>query len=362
MRKGLYLVFAICVGAFLLNRTAGDYGPSSSAAALNAARPKKIIEWGWDEPTAAWMKQNITQAETLPFDGFVLPLKLRDGTNMTWKMWSAQHIDYDGLTYMADEMAATPFKRLTHRFVRVNVTPGDVDWSDAEAWEGVLYNFSAAAKIAKAGGCKGFMFDTEQYKSAPLSNAFVNAKNDSERQAYRQLIRQRGRELMSIIAHEFPDITILFTFAYYSSEFDHEKYTYLPDLLDGMFEAAPSTVRLVDAWEHSYGYKRTKDYRWGYYQIKGHSAALSSIPSLIAKRIEAGFGVWLDATYSGKSWHPDKLSENYFTPSEFEASVKDALSLSEEYVWIYSEKMNWWKQKDIPPEYAEALRKAKNPG
>jgi hypothetical protein len=358
----LLLVFAAAAVAVMLPLAAGFHGRDSVVAAPADSRPKKIIEWGWDEPTTTWMKENIAAAEALPFDGFILPLKLRDRTDMTWKMWSATKIEYEGLAYMVEELNATPFRRLTDRFIRVNATPGDVNWSDDADWNSVLYNFSAAAKIAKASGCKGFMFDTEAYKTATFGEAFANVKDGTERQAYQQLIRQRGREFISAIAREFPDIAILFTFAYYTSKFDHEKYAYLADFLDGMFEAAPSTVRLIDAWEHSYGYKRADDFRWGFAKIKRYSASLSSIPSVIKKRIEAGFGVWLDATYSSKTWHPGNVSENYFTPSEFETSVRAALSTSEQYVWIYSEKLNWWKQKDIPPEYAEALRKARNPG
>jgi hypothetical protein len=360
MRRVLLLAFAAVAATILLYEATGGQAPALNAAPPANARSKKIIEWGWDEPTTAWMKENIAKAEALPFDGFVLPLRLRDGADMTWKMWSTERIGYDGLAYMVDDLNSTPFKRLSDRFIRVNITPGGVQWDDDEGWNAVLDNFAVAARVANASGCKGFMFDTEQYQTAPLSAAFVNAKNDAEAREYRSLIRQRGRELISVIAHEFPDIAIIFTHSYYTYESDKQKYAYLPDLLDGMFEAALSTARLVDGWEHSYGYKRQKDYQWAFSNIKGHSAKLSSIPNLIKKKVRAGFGVWIDATYSHKSWHPDKVSENYFTPAEFESSVRNALSTSEEYVWIYSEKLNWWKHKDIPPEYAEAIRLAKS--
>ena len=42
-----------------------------------------------------------------------------------------------------DDLKATPFRRLTERFLRVNVTPGKVDWFDDQAWAVVLQNYTS---------------------------------------------------------------------------------------------------------------------------------------------------------------------------------------------------------------------------
>ncbi len=322
MRRALLLVFVITVAIISIHRFVAPNSPALNAKPGSDTRPKKLIEWGWDEPTTTYMRENIEQAETLPFDGFVLPMRLRDGTNATWKMWAAEKMDYAGLDYMVDDLTKTPFKRLTDRFIRVNVTPGNVRWTDEEAWSGVLHNFGVAAKLAKATGCKGFMFDPEKYEEGPFSAAFVNANDAATQAAYRQLIRQRGRELISAIAQEFPDIVIIFTIAYYSSETDVKTYTYLRDLLDGMFEATQAAVRLVDGWEHGYSYKTSKDYLWGYDTMRSSPARVSDIPGIATNKMEAGFGVWIDNTYSNKTWRTDNYSGNFFTPAEFETSIK----------------------------------------
>jgi hypothetical protein len=56
----------------------------------------------------------------------------------------------------------------------------------------------------------------------------------------------------------------------------------------------------------------------------------------------------------------DDLSKNYFSPSEFRDSVAYALEASDEYVWIYSNNVNWWTGKNLPPDYIDALRSAKD--
>ncbi len=285
MRGILLLVIFLAAAAILAHRMAGWHIPASSASAQNNVRPKKIIEWGWDYPTSTWLRDNIEKAEAMPFDGVVLALRTRDGRNSSMQMWSANRIDYNALAYMAEDMAGTPFKRLTDRFIQANIEPGNVNWSDDDAWAGVLHNYALAARIAKAGGCKGFIFDTEQYETAPLSEAYVNASSDAEREFFHQLIRQRGRELMSVIAREFPDIVIIIPHAYYSSSQEPKIYAYLPDLLDGMFEAAPIATKLLDGWEHSYGYKGgMKEYTWAHQELKG-SSKFSVVPELVRRKM-----------------------------------------------------------------------------
>jgi hypothetical protein len=48
---------------------------------------------------------------------------------------------------------------------------------------------------------------------------------------------------------------------------------------------------------------------------------------------------------------------------EFEASVRAALDVADEYVWIYSETPRWWSTAgtplNLPEGYADALRRAR---
>jgi hypothetical protein len=52
-----------------------------------------------------------------------------------------------------------------------------------------------------------------------------------------------------------------------------------------------------------------------------------------------------------------------FTPEErarwFEHNVYYALKSSDEYVWLYSEMMDWWKNKDLPPGLEQAVVSAR---
>ncbi|WGJ16195.1 hypothetical protein QEV83_08120 [Methylocapsa sp. D3K7] len=331
---------------------------ASGTAGQEANRKKKIIEWGWDSPTTAFVRENIDNMEMMPFDGLVFDLKLSDGTNFTWKMWGATRYEYSGFKQMVEDLTQTAFKSFTDRFLRVNATPGNVDWLDDQAWSVVVDNFSAAAKVAKAGNCKGFMFDVEQYQDKPFSLAFSINVHKATREEYRAKVRQRGRELITAVSQEFPDIVILMPWAYLASS--NQDYSLLPDFLDGILEAAPPTIMLVDAGEGAYYFKSLGEFEKLYKVIKEDTARLSALPEMYREKVEAGFGIWIDADSNKKGWHQDDSTRNYFNPNEFKSSVGGALQTSDEYVWIYSQSANWWRGKNIPGAYIDAIKEAKD--
>jgi hypothetical protein len=63
-------------------------------------------------------------------------------------------------------------------------------------------------------------------------------------------------------------------------------------------------------------------------------------------------------------WNTKDHSKNYFTPQQFERSVRKAIETADEYVWIYTEMPRWWSAEnnggpvELPAEYEKALRKA----
>jgi len=65
------------------------------------------------------------------------------------------------------------------------------------------------------------------------------------------------------------------------------------------------------------------------------------------------------------NWNVEDVSKNHWTPERFEILVHKALELSDEYVWIYSDKTpQWWsgpdgKSANIPAAYVDAVRKAR---
>jgi hypothetical protein len=330
---------------------------------------KKMIEWGWDEPDTKFMRENIENMERFPFDGLIFHALSNDGVNLSWEVWGpTRKFGREEFTQTIDDLKATPFKRFTDRFLRVNITPGNVDWFDDEAWSNVLSNTAVAAHVAKQGNCQGFMFDTEQYDGVTIFDYRLQKDRDSKSFAdYQAKVRQRGKEWIEAVNKEFPEITILMTFGAEISVWRAEEandrstasYGLIADFIDGMLEGSAAETKLVDAWEFSYPYKERKQFEEAYETITQKWPELSAVPQKYKRHLRAGFGIWMD--HKRKGWDTADFSQNHFSPGEFESAVRSALEVSDEYVWIYSERPRWWTNDMLPPAYVEALKKARTP-
>ena len=48
--------------------------------------------------------------------------------------------------------------------------------------------------------------------------------------------------------------------------------------------------------------------------------------------------------------------ENYFTPQSFKDSLCRAARWSDGWVWVYTQKPNWWTGENLPKEYVASLK------
>jgi hypothetical protein len=326
-------------------------------------RAKKLIEWGWDEPDTNFMRQNIRQMEEYPFDGLVFHVASSKGGNFTWEMWGTRRFELSEFQHAIEDLNATPFRRFTDRFLRVNVTPGNVDWLDDQAWDVVLQNMTVAAQIAKRGGCKGLMFDVEQYNDELFNYAKQKHRDRRTFADYQAAVRRRGQAWMKAVNERFSDITILLTFGYSitggaAKDRAGDPYGLLAGFLDGMLDACSPQTKIVDAWEGAYRYKREQQFCKAYATIKETALTWTANAEKYRRHFEAGFGIWMDADWRRLGWDLHDFSKNDFTPAQFKNAVRTALEVSDEYVWIYTEQPRWWSGERLPKAYVEALRKA----
>ena len=353
------LIFALLSIAIAAQTTAAE--PAGKA---DPPAAKKLIEWGWDEPGTRFMRENVEKMERFPFDGVVFHAEGSRGGSLAWDIWGQRKFELAEFQPAIDDLRATRFRWLTELFLRVNVTPGAVDWFDDAAWAVVLNNFGVAAQVARDGGARGFMFDVEQYNSQPFDYRKQKHQAAKPFADYRLKVRQRGREWIGEVAGRYPQITVLLPFGYSitqprpGADRSTVGYGLLADFLDGMLEACPEKVRIVDAWESSYPYKKAEQFARAYETIKVKSAAWSAVPEKYG-RVEAGFGLWMDHDWRQKGWNTSDFSKNHFTPAEFEQAVRAALERSDCYVWIYTEQPRWWTVERLPQAYVDALARAR---
>jgi hypothetical protein len=211
-------------------------------------------------------------------------------------MWGGRSFAPREFAEAIDDLRSTEFRRLTERFLRVNVTPGKLDWFDDQAWKIVLNNYRVAAQVVRQGRCKGFMFDVEQYEGRLFD--YRQQKEKKTFAEYQRQVRQRGKEWMQAVNQECPTITILVPFGYATAQprgrakdRSQAAYGLLADLLDGMLDACSKTTTIVDAWEPSYSYKEPRQFEDAYQTIKKKALDWTAMPDKYRSQVKAGFGI-----------------------------------------------------------------------
>src|SRR3954468_976740 len=93
-------------------------GQSKPAATGRTPSQKKLIEFGWDEPDAAFLRKHIAEMEKMPFDGTVFHLT----SDFLWGNWSQRKFTEKDLAGSIEDLKNTPVKTFTHNFLRFNVS------------------------------------------------------------------------------------------------------------------------------------------------------------------------------------------------------------------------------------------------
>jgi hypothetical protein len=341
----------------------------------NAASPaKKLIEFGWDEPDTTFMLRHVQEMEQRPFDGCVYHIRYLDANgrsgDFSLENWGHRSFSTNDLKTSIEELKRTKFRKFRHNFLRFNVLPGDVDWFDD--FSPILNNARLAASVARQATNDGILLDVEQYK-APLFDArrqwLIGSKTFLQ---YSDQVRKRGSQLMEAFQQGFPNITILLTFGYSlpwnqsqagKKDLALVEYGLLAPFLDGMVDAANGKARIVDGHEFGYHYG-PGDFTAGYHQMKTGVLPIVRQRAKYVKVFSFGFGIWLDLDSQQRGWFVDKVENNPHSPREFGALVREALDVSDEYVWIYSQIPRWWSEprgemKDLPREYMLSLEQVR---
>jgi hypothetical protein len=359
-------VLPACVSCLLFSGRAGEPGE---------LRGKKLIEFGWDEPGTGFLHTNISQMRRTPFDGCVFHADFHkaDGANgsFTWQGWGAQAFCDADLKDAFADLRATRFGAFKWNFLRLNTTPGKLDWFDDH--KAVRANATLAARLARAGHCPGILFDIEQYEGQLFNYRKQRDAAARSWEVYAAQARLRGREVMQAFQEGYPGLTVFLTFGYSlpwaqtssgKTALADCSYGLLAPFLDGMVDAAKGRTRLVDGYEISYGYKTEAQFAAARRTVRQGLLPIVRDEPQYARVFSLAFGIWLDHDWRKQAWDTQDFSKNHFSPEAFETSVRAALREADEYVWIYSETPRWWsaegKPVTLPDAYVAALGKARN--
>jgi hypothetical protein len=142
-------------------------------------------------------------------------------------------------------------------------------------------------------------------------------------------------------------------------------YGLLPAFLNGMLDAAGPDIRITDGNEPSYYYTTPLQYYQEYHMVRQRALSMVAPENVIKyqSQVQVSEALYVDYVFGLGVWSKRTSPAPSLTADErarwFEADTYYALNTSDEYVWLYSEKMNWWKNQDLPPGLDAAVRSAR---
>jgi hypothetical protein len=340
-------------------------------SAMSPRPRKQLIEFGWDEPGTRFLRDHIAQLEASPFDGCVFHVDYQtargDSGSFTWDVWGRHRFDVNDLASARADLRATRFGRFRANFLRVNVTPAELDWFEDHS--AVFANLELAARLAKDAGCPGILFDVEPYEGKLWDFREQTRKQPRAWDPLAAKVRERGAEAMRAFERGYPGLTVFFTMAYSiplrETSLDRlpltkARYGLFVPFLDGMVSAASPSVRFVDGHEDSYPYREPAMFAAKADSMRRAVRRLAADPDRYTQRLSRGFGIWLDYDWQHRGWDAKDPSRNYFSPAVFARAVQAALQHADQYVWIYSETPRWWTaeggSRALPAAYDSVLR------
>ncbi len=312
---------------------------------------KKLIEYGWDVRSAAGIKGNEATIEQYPFDGTVFRL---DKFTLAFdtELWPDKE-----LKPQADTVRNLKWKKYNQNFmILYSANDKGMSWFNDAQWRIICANAGKFAKIAKAGKCVGIIFDPEAYGKDPW--IYPGDYKDNTYDQVGPQIRKRGAQWMKALQKDWPDIKVLLFY------FSPDQKDTLGAFCTGMLEAAGPKVKIIDGNEGSYYHTSSDGYLEDWKRIR-QTYATRIDPKLKAKydrNVQVGMALYMDQSLALREPTVNYISY-YMRPSDrlkyFEHAVYWAMKTTDEYVWCYSERLDWWKGL-FPRGADEAIRNARH--
>ena len=350
----------------------------SAAACTGDSPSKKLIYYGWGIRDARYVRHHWSEMESTPFDGTAISVigkhngagveQASSDEPLGLGVFGPRALRLEDFESAIEDLRAARWRRFTDNFIPACLgfeQSQGFTWFDEARWQVVLANWRLLVTVAKRGGLRGIILDPEHYAVRLFNHPAMRPGPSTTFERHRLQVKGRGQQLMMATRAIYPDITILALFghtlalgAFRAGQLEQYEYGLYPAFLDGMLETAAPETHFVDGFESAYGFKHRGQFQEARKAIRRDALALTSNPRLYRERVEVGFGVWLD--HGGQNhWHDAHHSENYFSPAEFRAAITDALSLSDRYVWIYSQGPRFFPPRALPNAYVKAIRAAR---
>jgi hypothetical protein len=354
------------------------HSPSTATGEpTGGARPRRLIEFGWDAPTASYLADHADEMQTLPFDGVVFT---PDGFNvedpprlhaLDDRVLTDRDLGMDSLARLDGRLG-----KLDHSFLHIFGPPkhGRLDWFDDGTWSRITANMEVVSRGVKASGAKGVFFDPEFYGDFQSQNTWAYHPADYPGRTFAEvaeMARQRGRQFISALQAHAPTMRFVSLF-FPSYQYQHSTGDPLsdpagtPDPLalffsQGIVEGAAPGVQLVDGHEMSYFNGSTTRYLQDHLEMRQTRDLFPPESQGRWDGVQLGPGIFMDTVmglWGGSASGASLSAEDRL--AWLRHNVYWALQSSDEYAWFYSEEADWYRDPSQPAGMASAVTEARD--
>ena len=360
-------IVALCFVSLALPVTAGEQP---------VEKEPMIIAIGWSSADVRYMSRHVAEWEKRPFTGSVMnvswpsieagSVEMASGKgNVGWNLFGKERFTHEMVRTNVRDLHSTNFTTNVDNFlwsVSWLSTGSHFNWFDDQWWESVLHNAELYARLAHQGGLRGLFLDFEEYGHAFWSyggerEAYaLKHKEDYQGKSWetvRQQCFQRGRDFIRAINKGYPGCTIWTCFAYShivyrlsasETSLEDKGNGLLAAFFDGMLDGSDRKTIFIDGCEGSYRFNTPGEFKELRDVVTKDALRFTMVPEVYQKKVQVGFGLYLDMYNYPNSqlWSEGRPQDNYMPPQELESRIRQAVRISDGYVWIYSEYPSWW--------------------
>jgi hypothetical protein len=372
MQKVLFSIAALFLTFIALTPLGAR--PTESPKTFASVTGKKLIEYGWNQfyaPDINFIRDHIREMEQQPFEGIAFRLPSQQSNVFKVKNWKE---DSAARNEQIKVLSSIQWQKFTDNFLTIYAA-SDMDWYSDADWQKVLSKARFTSQAAHAAKCVGIVFDPEAYGKSPWKYVDQAHADEHSFADYSAKAFSRGQEFIQALQGDMPDLKLLMFHQYsgvlweaYSlnpatraKQLQGSNYGLMIPFLNGMLSKAGRNVQLIDGNEDAYYYKSPESFYRAYWQMRQNASI--NVPDDLKKKfndqIRAGSSLYVDQIYAYRSatdkWRPPVLA-HAMTPEErnkwFEQNVYYALQTSDEYVWLYGERIDWFGHSVLPTDSA----------
>lgn len=245
----------------------------------------------------------------------------------------------------------------------------DLGFFNNNKWSTIIHNAGMVSKMVKAGRFKGIFMDDENYFKG--SHGWQYNPDWYPGYTFEQVkakCRERGKEFMQALQSNVSDPLVVLDFIWFGDHWNNYDMNNGRQILwlafkDGMLEAARTGDVLVDGNECAYYYPETVMFTDIYNEFRLHKFTKYGAADLQDKykaQVQIGHGIYPSLYYGRFRWPHTYTDEEH--DAWWKHQLYNSLLTSDKYVWIWSERWDWWGDGGLAltPNFASIIGEVKS--